>query len=336
MTFSGKPVFTGMMKHLLLLLLLAAPLAQCAQPIMGKSVAHDRTGEDFGRYVLDKFQSECLALLANGVNEFFTDSSLKTPLPDSAERMRFHIPRSYQIINPMNPDDPYDLIDTLIPELFPINQWAGLSAGQGYLKLQTLLRSDLYIPVHSFGEASVARVLYQCLIHTKTEIRGYEFPIRMRAYLDDLQWEIYRAGFDKSLTAYFDPRCRQADSLGYWFADICVTRHNNQITNPVNPGDPYDLIDTVITEPPLSGSFTGFEFCSVSTPPQSATWISFGLTCKTGPSHQSYNGKPTQIQPQKESRSQFWMKPEDLIHSRLSPHYPTLRLLYYWNLLHPG
>lgn len=186
--------------------------------------------------------------LSGGLN-FYRDPALKTVFSPE-EMLQFTLlEETIQIINPANPDDPYDLIDTLIS--YPITEWTSFKLLDQVVMAKINETRTAYLKISDFKKiVGHEAFLYWQLWQKKAFDQDISFNKAHQigiAWAESLMEKLYLITQQSNkLTKYLSDSLttRITDTLA--LKEIIAIRENVSIINPINPNDPYDLIDSTI------------------------------------------------------------------------------------------
>ncbi|MBI1222224.1 MAG: hypothetical protein GC180_06425 [Bacteroidetes bacterium] len=224
--------------------------------------ASDSSNAIFGSLVLDEFGLAIYNLLKDEKIEFYADSNLTRKRDMSDSRSFFFRPHMQQMINPNNPDDPYDLVDTMVYEYVSPYQWVHLYTGENYLTLVSHPGQNIYIRKKDLKKMDQARLILAVLDAFPTKrIAGDDFGLYVQQFYDGLQWEILSELMYGTIPVYEDISFNLSYT-DYMKVDICNKMEYVQ-TRPANPS-PYDIIDSVMITPADSSSPSGLIFLTLT------------------------------------------------------------------------
>lgn len=231
-----------------------------------------------------------------------------------------------KISNPYNPDDIYDLIDTLLH--YPADP---------YTASFRLYIGKVFVYIISEND-SVFMDYEKLLKHLSKEEKAFLDFFNYRKYeiidgpaishlsvteFDYLKRKIYTLGFDARIPAYKDDSMQKV-LTAYELEENTSVRWNKQVRNPNNPDDKYDLIDTVITDVYTADSMTRLLFLNL--------WL-----------HEDFNatghlvGIAPAFQPKAEGlvlphRPVFWARWDDLANHFTKDELTFYQYLFFFNL----
>lgn len=183
--------------------------------------------------------------IAEGKLIVYQDTNFKKPVRVEEYHKLIESKKDVQVPNPQNPDDIYDLIDTVIffeqgPEAVVLNgETIEIICGSG---------AKMYVETKKLSQLLDSRLLAMLnffkLKGLKT-INDYSFAVFFKTLVSQLGADLYDCGIKGEVKPY------RNDSLASFFTtneikERVICSETIQIQNPNNPGDIYDLIDTVI------------------------------------------------------------------------------------------
>lgn len=175
----------------------------------------------------------------------YHDTNFKKPVQIEEYHTLIETKKNVQVPNPQNPDDIYDLIDTVIffeqgPEDFVLDgETVEIISGSG---------AKMYVETKKLSQLLDSRVLAMLnffkLKGLKT-INYYNLSAFFKKLVSQLGADLYDWGIKGEVKPY------RNDSLTSFFTineikERVISSETIQIQNPENPGDIYDLIDTVV------------------------------------------------------------------------------------------
>lgn len=221
--------------------------------LFAQYTAHSRTG--FNYIDLLNYTSFCKNELAfnikkevdKGKIKLYKDIALENEMNYNEFFKLITVKDYVQIPNPANPDDIYDLIDTVIyDEVYPsdfifhnnkVVEFSNAYGAKVFLKYKQVKKvlDDRQLSLIKFYKKHGLE-----LIADKTLL-----PF-CKKQVSQVGKRLYQLGTEGKI------KCHNNDSLSSIITskeiiDWTSIRVNKQVQNPENPEDPYDLIDTVIT-----------------------------------------------------------------------------------------
>lgn len=334
---------TTKLRYAITILALLFSLPGFNQSLIGKKEMHDSTCLQIGSEMLDEFGNSLYAAAEKGQLTLYRDSLLKQSYAKEEVFSLFVGYLSMQLINPANPDDPYDLIDTLVPYTTPATQWKNIRKGEDFLFVTISNSQHFYLPQKHFTSPSgLLKNHLICLdLIGNHNTSGHDFPGLLRKRTDSIQVLMYRLFIERAAIFYMGPdtNSEALPSYAYYESVPCMRRENIQSINPLNPEDPYDLIDTVVTTLPSMQDLDHLIFANTCIPgdvrsPVQLTAVFFTCSSSQIIRHvQNWpGGKTNAITIPRWPTG--WLMWEDA-----QKHFPEedLRILHYlnaWNLLH--
>ncbi|MHB1279085.1 MAG: hypothetical protein ACYC1Q_11895 [Bacteroidia bacterium] len=222
-------------------------LSSKAQTMTGFRMLHDSNAKEVSAYLIESFARDLETQIRNGNIRAFSDKEIKSPLSIQSAINTFYKPVRIQMINPYNPDDPYDLIDTMIYEPILPRIWFSLEFSSKSILLRTDHSKSIYLSKMAVPLVSSFPLFFDLSKNAENgRIDFSSLPFLLSARLDSLQWKLYTLMFYKKQALYTSvDGSSQPNGDNTWFFP-CDIHTNYQIINPANPDDPYDLIDTVV------------------------------------------------------------------------------------------
>jgi len=335
MTFRVQWVSSDMKSIFLVLILGISSIIATAQKevFFSKHSAPDSMNAAFGSFVLNSFGAKLYTEATKGKITLYQDPQFKDKLSPNGINLFFLNDRNTQIINPENPDDPYDLIDTVISEWISPYDWLEIHSTQNHLFIRSAKTYGKFAYI-KFGDAK--KLLYGDLILASLNVtkaqtyQGDNFGFAVQNYYDELQWSLLESIIDDPINIYENMDCTQPPKTPSSIYDFCITRENYQTINPENPNDPYDLIDTVVTIPANSANILGLDYHMKSDISGSSHLHSLSFQCAyKGPSHWEWNQSLQNHVPLGHS---FFIKTSDLEKRIGKEQTRYLMLNYVWTL----
>lgn len=308
------------MKHFFLpflFILLGTPLLAQDQTYIGSFHSPDSLNAVFGSYVLDFYGSNLYTEAKKGNILLYKDEEFRNPVSLDEVDGFFMTSEMQQIINPENPDDPYDLIDTnIIGWQNPYN-WLEMRIGESYVRIVPV-NKEVYVKKDDFERLLYGKLIFECLANdTVLFHRGNTFGLAVQRYYDRIQWELFLKMKEQPDLVFLKMECEEKLNSSdqswypYMLFGLCADRENVQFQNPYNPEDPYDLIDSVITTPANSSTFIGFIFGIKSRFDGNSTLHSLSICCRCTSSFYS-NLTPEAKQNLIHNLNVFYVKISDL------------------------
>lgn len=304
-----------------------------AQDRYSYQFASDSSNAMFGSLVLDEFGLELHTLLTTGLIHFYSDTNFQHHMELDNAKSFFYLPKMMQIINPENPDDPYDLIDTMIYEYESPYEWFLIRTGTKHVELVSHPGQRVFLRKKDLETIEQSRLVIAVVeANPNTLIQGDNFGLYAKQFYDDLQWKVYKAFLDKNLNLYkgnkFNTIYSSKEKILFG-----VKRENWQIINPENPNDPYDLIDTVVTTPPNVEAFKSLLYMTSNQTNGNSKLLGISLTTCSRPliappfiTISSLQGR---------CNTCFgWIKIEDLEKALSKEDMYFIRMNYVWSMSH--
>lgn len=237
------------MRKLVFLILWLFVCQSKAQYNVSYTIVDDTSNYFFSDFVMDEMYKDLSEkALNNSVQLFKPEKSVaidRQSLIDSV----FYTYQNIQIINPKNPWDPYDLIDTVTCFKKKYTDLTELWITGNKVFFKTKKREVFYIQREQFIHLNFAQIIVSALdLKTNNNSEENRIDFLITHYYKSLRNKIYSNVLNRELSLFYTSLCENSDtnylngSYNYPF----VWRENRQIINPENPEDPYDLIDTVI------------------------------------------------------------------------------------------
>lgn len=291
------------MKNILLSLIIFffhAPVFAQEQVHFGTIQAPDSLNAVFGSYVLDFYGATLYSEAKKGNILLYRDEEFQKPVSLNAIDLIFMKVESMSIINPLNPDDPYDLIDTAIRTWQNPTNWLDIRIGENFVRLMPVPNRVAYIKKDDFRQLLYGKLIWDCLATDTVLLHsGNNFGLAVKRFYDQLQWELFSKMREYPDLLYESKECTRKDvyPFGFWNVNsFCEDYTVPQIRNPANPEDPYDLIDTVITHPASSSTLTSFIYGIKSSYNGNSSLhsVSFNCRCNEENFHPDYlnEGRP--------------------------------------------
>lgn len=277
------------MKHFfssLIILFFATTSFAQDQSYIGSFHAPDSLNAVFGSYILDHYGSNLYTEAKKGNILLYQDEEFRKSISlDDLDKFFMKTERM-MIINPANPDDPYDLVDTNIVSWQLPYGWLDIRTSESYVRLMPVPSHVVYIKKDDFERLSYGNLILACLANdTVLFHHGATFGLSVQRHYDRIQWELFLKMKEQPDYLFLYKECNQNYSSSNlpWYLntvhELCAYRENVQIINPVNPDDPYDLIDSVITTPASVSSFSGFIYAIKSDQKGNSSLYSIGMSC---------------------------------------------------------
>jgi hypothetical protein len=251
------------------------------QSLFGSTLIHDTNVAEISSYLIHSFAKDLEKQILEGSVRAYEDAQLKVPLSKESAHGRFFTRENQQIINPANPDDPYDLIDTVIYYRIKPTEWHGIGLIDPVVKIDITDRQFFYVP-QKFAQKLRS---YAILVNLSENafIENLEFNSLagvLSSRMDSLQWLLYSLMFKKERPIYLSidgtTRCNYPNEHIF----PCDQRMNFQVINPQNPEDKYDLIDTVVTTPASAKCMSGILFGNVMVKDKGINLHSLSIDCE--------------------------------------------------------
>ncbi len=184
--------------------------------------------------------------ICEGKIEVYESLALDKPLTVNSYYERRIIMRNLQLPNPSNPDDIYDIIDTVILD------W---SMAQDFVihdknAIGLLFANDTKMYVkqnqvkHLLGKRSIA--VFDFFNQSGlTMISDSRLAAFWQKYMVQLGTQLYQRGINGEVKAYRNDSIKTTFTIAE-IRDRVLIHDRKQIHNPSNPTDIYDLIDTVV------------------------------------------------------------------------------------------
>lgn len=183
----------------------------------------------------------------NGSLDVFADKELKQKLSFEEYFEITSVRENRQMPNPDNPDDIYDIIDTVIVFESYVNDFVFIE--NGVVECLTTENKKAYISQKQLKKHLDKRLLGTLDFYAKSGLDSlidenlFAFS---KLQIQQLGKKLYLYGLEGKMKAY------RNDSLKTEYSneeieDRVSIKENYQIQNPLNPDDIYDVIDTVVT-----------------------------------------------------------------------------------------
>lgn len=236
------------MKNILTFVLgLLFTLSSQSQTMTGFRLLHDSNAKDVSAYLIKSLTRDLETQIRNGNIIAFSDKEIKDTLSLEETLTNFHKPVAMQVINPNNPDDPYDLIDTIIYEPILPKDWFAIQFLSGSVLLNTHHSKSVYLSKKAIPLVpALERLAELAKITRNGRIDFWALPALLTQRIDSLQWKLYSLMFLEKRILYEDMTGRLKWEGENTRLFPCDQREVHQIVNPFNPDDPFDRIDTVI------------------------------------------------------------------------------------------
>jgi hypothetical protein len=191
---------------------------------------------------------------ANGKLKFYSEPTLSTPISNAEYNKLIEIRDDRQMPNPDNPDDIYDLIDTVI--IYPARVRELFLTDKNTIEVIYDNNASMYCSAKQLKKLLDKRLLSMLDYFSQNGLQKIEDGAVVGFYkkqVSQLGAMLYNWGMSGEVKPY------RNDSLNSTFIaeeikDRVTQRINKQAPNPDNPDDIYDLIDSVISIPFVSDS----------------------------------------------------------------------------------
>jgi hypothetical protein len=190
----------------------------------------------------------------------FSSESLNSKLSFKQVQQAGAVYDTVQMQDPNMPGDPYSLVDTVVVSLFFWDNVERIVVGKSWIQYYMSEKKIIYLQ-RPQAEAMLNAREKALLAFAEKRMGGRLSMEQIMAKCLDLVKElsmgIYETALKGKVKAYRSDSLKEAYNLKE-VANLGGLQEMWQIINPLNPTDPYDLIDTVINTPFVPDSLNTF------------------------------------------------------------------------------
>jgi len=178
--------------------------------------------------------------------QLYSDTTLTTILDSVTFKDVFFTKVKRQIINPLNPDDPYDLVDTLIPAWRLHDSIQNIRLGHQHVQLFFSDKKIWTLKKVALGKHQFL-VEAGCVPKKKTSIDT--FKLQLQSTLNDTKGKLFTALLTSDCALYYGSKLSKEVSAEDRKWSIFWTKERAQFIIEPNT-EPYNVIDSVFLYPP--------------------------------------------------------------------------------------
>ncbi|TNE81227.1 MAG: hypothetical protein EP332_05005 [Bacteroidetes bacterium] len=272
------------------------------------------SAQSFQKTLLQDFAESLLAKGTEGSIKLY--DSANHPLDPTKYTETFCGKQEALIINPANPDDPYDLVSATYYEFVDPQIWSSITATASGLWIRPFETKSYLLRESELAIVKNAKIIHLALL-ADTSHRSVN--LSMQNYYNSIVQKLYVALMEQRISYSL---CDTTYWEKYDARQLVAVRTVKQIINPENPNDPYDLIDTVILNLDSVPDFKKlFFYSAISETDTRLIGLGFHTMYLT---HYSFCH---------EVLPPIWIRPDELQTVLSAEETEALKYLYLWSLI---